>query len=227
MTRLPSSTSLRWPAAVVALSLLLPGCESSLNRLRTQRFDATPLVATTVAPRALALALRLSADGGALAPDSLHQANALLTRQGRIDAQVLTITPFNARGAQFATRLAQALQRTGAATPRIQPVPTDPQRLAQAGASGWDLELQSDALVANLDRCEIADTEQWAVHPYRGVGTLGCATRNNIARMTRDPRDLTRPRTLDGGDGRAAAAAVQRYQNDQLKDLIDIDFDED
>ena len=213
--------------AIAALVLQLSACESSLNRLRTNRFDTRPApTAPSAEPRALALALRLGTDGQTLTSDSLRQANAMLNRQGRIAAQVLTITPFNTRGERFAPRLAQALTANGAAAPRIEPIPINVARIAQANTSGGDLELQSEALVLADDRCEISDPEQWTTHPFRGVGTLGCATRANLARMVSDPRDLNRPRTLSGSDGRAAAAAVSRYQQNEQTDLIDIDFDE-
>jgi pilus assembly protein CpaD len=208
-------------AGLLALLLTLTGCDALHNQLRSNRFASTPAPEPQAAtPRAQALALRLSTDGRSLNPDSLAQANALLQRQGRIGAQVLTITPFNQRGAEFAPRLAQALQRNGAKAPQVLALSAD------AGSSGWDLELQSEALVLDDGRCQIADRDDWAMHPYRGVGSLGCATRSNLARMVSDPRDLSRPRSLDGGDGRAAAAAVRRYQEDDLKDLIDIDFSE-
>lgn len=208
-------------AGSLSVLLLLAGCDSTLNQLRSKRFAATPAPATAPAtPRAQALALRLSADGNRLTADSLAQANALLQRQGRIGAQVLTITPFNQRGAEFAPRLAQALQRNGAATPQVLALASD------GGNGPWDLELQSEALVLSDERCQIADPDDWSVHPYRSVGSLGCATRNNLARMVSDPRDLSRPRTLEGGDGRAAAGAIKRYQEDDLKELIDIDFSE-
>lgn len=221
-------STLRRSAALLALILALPACDSSLNHLRTQRFAATPAPpAPQVALRAQALALKLSADGRTLTPESLQQANTLLSQQGRLADQVLTITAFNARGDQFAARLAQALQRSGASPPRLVPSTATAPVGSSNGVGGWDLELQSEALVIASEPCRIADSEDWAVHPYRGVGSLGCATRANLARMTRDPRDLSRPRTLDGGDGRAAANAVRRYQEDDLKELIDIDFEED
>lgn len=220
--------SVPWRLLPLALALLLAACETPVNSLRAQRLgtDAPPAPAS-VQPRALALALQATPDGRALAPESLRQANELLSSQGRIDSQVLTITPFNPRGAQLASRLAAALARSGARPPHVEPVPADGQRLAEAGAAGWDLELQSEALVVQTPHCQIADSGNWAIHPFKGVGTLGCANRANIARMASDPRDLTRPRALEGADGKAAAQAVERYQNGDIRDPIDIDFDSD
>jgi pilus assembly protein CpaD len=219
-----------WPVrlAACALPLLLAACETPLNETRAQRFgQAQPAAAYQLEPRALALSLRANADGSALTIDSLQAANALLGRQGRLGQQVLTLTPLNARGAQLAPRLAQALQRSGAQAPRIAEQATDAQQLAQAQEQGWDLELQSEALVVEVADCQIADPNLWAVHPYQGLGALGCANRANLARMVSDPRDLARPRVLAAGDGAHAAAAVQRYQEDDLHELIDISFDED
>lgn len=214
------------PAAPVLLALLLTGCGTQLNDLRAQRFGAGEAAkAPAVAPRAVALALQAAPDGNGLTSDSLNAANELLTRQGRIDAQVLTLTPFNARGEALAQRLAQALARSGARAPRVESVPRDTERLAQAAQAGWDLELQSEALAVQATRCRIAKPDDWTIHPYYGVGTLGCANRANLARMVSDPRDLSRPRALEGADGKAAAGAIDRYQTGEIRDLIDIDFD--
>lgn len=212
--------------APLLLALLLSGCGTQLNDLRAQRFGPGQAAkAPTVAPRAVALALQAAPDGNGLTAESLKAANELLTRQGRIEAQVLTLTPFNARGEALAQRLAQALARSGARAPRVESVPRDAQRLEQAAQAGWDLELQSEALTVQTDRCGIAKPGDWTIHPYYGVGTLGCANRANLARMVSDPRDLARPRTLEGADGKAAAGAVDRYQTGEIRDLIDIDFD--
>lgn len=214
------------PLAPLLLALLLSGCGTQLNDLRAQRFGAGEAAKTpTVAPRAVALALQAAPDGNGLTAESLNAANELLTRQGRIDAQVLTLTPFNARGEALAQRLAQALARSGARAPRVESLPRDAQRLQAAAQAGWDLELQSEAMTVQATRCSIAKPDDWTIHPYYGVGTLGCANRANLARMVSDPRDLARPRTLEGADGKAAAGAVDRYQTGETRDLIDIDFD--
>ena len=129
------------------------------------------------------------------------------------------------RGEVLAQRLAQALGRAGARQPRVLGTTLDGERLAQAAEQGWDLELQSEALTLDASRCGIAKPGEVTVHPFYGVGTLGCATRANLARMVSDPRDLSRPRALDGADGKAAAEAVERYQTGETRDLIDINFD--
>jgi len=70
----------------------------------------------------------------------------------------------------------------------------------------------------------VDDPENWASSPYYALGTLGAANSANIAMMTSDPRDLLRPRTLAPTEGKIATSAMDRYLNDDLKDLIDIDF---
>lgn len=215
-----------WALLPLAMTLLLTGCDTPLNTLRASRFgDGAAPQAIQPEPRAAALALQGTADGQGLTPESLRAANALLTRQGRIEQQVLTLTPFNARGEVLAQRLAQALGRAGARQPRVLGTTLDGERLAQAAEQDWDLELQSEALTLDASRCGIAKPGEVTVHPFYGVGTLGCATRANLARMVSDPRDLSRPRALDGADGKAAAEAVERYQTGETRDLIDINFD--
>lgn len=223
-----STSCWHWRMSICAATLLLVACESPLNTMRAQRFgQALPPANHQVEPRALALALRTNGEGTALTTDSLRAANDLLSRQGRLNQQVLTLTPFNQRGLELAPRLAQALVRSGAQAPRIESLPTDEQRLHEASDQGWDLELLSEALVVDVARCQIADSGNWAVHPYQAMGTLGCANRANLARMVSDPRDLVRPRVLSAADGTASAAAVQRYQEGEPHELIDISFDED
>ncbi len=215
-----------WRLLPLAFALLLGACESPIHNARTQRFGAAdaPLPAPSVQARALALGLQTSPDGRGLSSEALVQANTLLTNQGRLSAQSLSITPLNARGQQLAPRLAAALVRSGARNPHIEPLPTDEKRLADAKAAGWDLELQSEALVRTSTRCSLAGSADWTIHPFEGVGRLGCANQENLARMASDPRDLNRPRVLEGADGRAAAGAVERYQSGDIRDLIDIDF---
>jgi len=222
-----SAPAIARPALLLGLVLLLSACETPINKMRAGRFGQSPQpIAATVEPRAMALALQADGEGRGLTPQSLQQANQLLASQGRIAGQVLTLTPFNARGQQLAGRLSAALVRSGARKPTIAPLPAEAERLTEAAANGWDLELQSEALVVNTETCAIADSGRWAVHPYYGVGELGCANRANVARMASDPRDLQRPRTLDAADGAAAALAVQRYQTGEIRELIDIDFDD-
>lgn len=228
MTNLPKPLSRLGRALPAALAITLLGaCETPLNAIRLGRLSQTEAQAPAVEPRSLALALKLSADSRGLEPESLRQANAMLGSQGRIQSQELSITPFNARGDSFARRLAEALAASGARAPKVLPLPSDGERLAAAARQGWDLELQSEAFVVRTPDCAAAKPNDWMVHPYRGIGALGCANRANIARMAADPRDLMRPRTLEGADGSAAALAIERYQTGEIRDLIDIDFEGD
>lgn len=203
------------------------GPEAAINASRADRFGASisPNPAK-VAPRTLAVALKVNANGHSLQSSSIEQANAMLTSQGPIGQQRLVIAPLSEQGAKLAPQLAQALVRSGAQTPQITALPTDAELLAQAQEGGWDVDLQSQAMVVSVDRCQIAKPDEWTIHPYYGVGTLGCANRANLARMTADPRDIVRPQTLDGASAAVAAAAVHRYQRGEIRELIDINFDE-
>lgn len=215
-----------WRLLPLALVVLLAGCQTPLNDLRSKRFgNGVVPVAAGARHHALALALQADPSGQGLTPESLREANAMLTRQGRIDQQVLTLTPFNAQGEMLAQRIAQTLTRAGARAPRVEPIPLDAERVAEANDGGWTLELQSEALALNVTDCRIARPDGVTLSPYYSVGALGCANRANMARMVSDPRDLSRPRTLEGGDGKAAAGAIERYQTGETRDLIDIDFD--
>lgn len=215
------------PLLAVLTTVLLAGCETPLQQARLNRFANTVQPLPVVEPSALALVLRVNDDGAGLAPASLRQLNTLLADQGRLNAQALSITPLTARGAQLAPRLAAALVAAGAAAPLQLPLTTDPARLADAAANDWDLEVQSEAMVVRAAPCAVARPQDWTVHPFAGVGQLGCANRANIAAMVSDVRDLRRPRTLAAADGRAAAGAVERYQTGDVRELIDINFNND
>ncbi|MBT0570735.1 CpaD family pilus assembly lipoprotein [Curvibacter sp. CHRR-16] len=222
----PPSFTLISRLLVLVCAVCLSACQTPLNDVRAARFSAESVQAPTVQPRALALPLHASADEKGLTPESLKQANAMLSQQGRLQAQTLTITPFNARGETLAKRLAKALVASGAKEPQVLAIPSDATRLEDAKRHGGDLELQSDALVISMPECGLARANDWMVNPYTAIGPLGCANRANLARMVSDPRDLARPRALAGADGSAAVLAVQRYQEADIRDLIDIDFDQ-
>lgn len=220
---LPSSR-----ACLLGLSLVmvigLSACETPLNRMRVASFGTDVIPSPVVEPRAVALALRVSEDQRGLTEESLREANRMLYSQGRLYAQSLSITPFNERGEALAKRLAQALVRSGARPPLVKPRPADAARLKEAQDNTWDLELQSEALVVSLPDCRVARPDELMLRPYEGLGRLGCATRANLAAMVSDPRDLMRPRTLEGSNGAAAVAAVTRYQDGEIRSLVDIDF---
>ena len=101
-----------------------------------------------------------------------------------------------------------------------------PSNLQASKQDNWDLQVISEALVVKVPDCSIANPKTWTVKPYQAVGPLGCANRANIARMVSDPRDLMRPQTLDAGDGMTAVNAVGRYHDDELRELLEIDFQE-
>jgi len=215
-------------ACLLGLALVmvmgLSACETSLNQMRMASFGKDTIPSPVVEPRAVALALRVAEDQRGLTEASLREANRMLSSQGRLQSQTLSITPFNERGEALAKRLAQALVRSGARSPVVKPRPADAARLKEAKDNTWDLELQSEALVVSLPDCRVARPDELMLRPYDGMGRLGCATRANLAAMVSDPRDLMRPRTLDGGNGAAAVSAVTRYQEGDIRDLVDIDF---
>lgn len=179
-------------------------------------------VETNVSARTLYL--RASNEGVGLTAHSIQEANAFLGGQGPIRRQVLTIIPLTPNGAKLAPRLAQALTDAGARSPKVlsyQPAKETPYAAAD---TGYDVQLVSEAVVVNAAPCRIANPQRWTIEPFYATGTLGCANEANIALMTSDPRDLLRPRPLDDADGSVAALAVQKYQQGETEDLLDIDF---
>ncbi|TBU90026.1 CpaD family pilus assembly lipoprotein [Phytopseudomonas dryadis] len=207
--------------SLLALVLLASGCDRHVNQLRESRFAPYDTAAQAkVAPSALVASLQASGNGSFTA-DSLANLNTLLRAQGRLSRQTLTLQPYTPTGERLAARLADVLREQGAPADQVIVMPS---RLEAASASDWDLQVVSEALVVTVPDCSIADPKAWTVKPYEAVGPLGCANRANIARMVSDPRDLMRPQTLDAGDGMAAVNAVGRYHDDEIRELLDIDF---
>ncbi|WP_437883768.1 CpaD family pilus assembly lipoprotein [Pseudomonas sp. LRF_L74] len=208
--------------SLLALSLLLTGCDRHINSMRESRFAPYPQAeAPSVTPSALVASLQASGSGS-LTADSLANLNSLLHAQGRLSKQTLTLQPYTPSGERIAQRLASVLRERGALSSQVIVMPA---RL-EGAKEGWDLQVVSEALVVKVPDCAIAEANVWTVKPYQAVGPLGCANRANLAQMVADPRDLMRPQTLDAGDGNAAVNAVGRYYDDEVRELLDIDFQE-
>jgi pilus assembly protein CpaD len=200
----------------------LSGCEQTINHWREgdEQVLSGKNYPIKVTPSVSAVSLKLTPSRG-LGESALEELNSLLMHQGRIRDQVILLQPYTDAGEQFAIKLRSTLLHAGAQQVRIQPASY------RADQSQWDLRVQSQALVVNVPDCRIKDPEKWTIQPYEAVGPLGCANRANLARMVADPRDLIRAKPLDTGDGVAAVNAVKRYHEDDLKELLDIDFNED
>ncbi|NIE73204.1 pilus assembly protein CpaD [Pantoea sp. Ap-967] len=204
----------------LALGLLLGGCDRNFNNQRVANYaPGTPMPAIQAVPSALVAQLKTTAAGG-LDQASLADLNTLLARQGRLSQQTLTLRPATPGGEQVATRLAQVLRQLG-----VRQVIVAPTQLQRSGDT--DLQVVSEAVVAQVPDCLIRDPNGVTVKPFTAIGSLGCANRANIARMVADPRDLNRAQALDGGDGIAATNAVDRYQRHETVELLDINFNKD
>lgn len=211
------------PLAGGLMAIILSGCtDRALNDIRMQRFDQPVVAPVTAKPSALSVNLQAASNGQGLKPASLSALNELLNKQGRLGAQTLILTPYSVRGEQLAGRLAKALQSAGASPKKIKI-----ERRITSGSGQGDLQVISQAIAVQSSRCQINDPGLLMVKPYDSVGYLGCATQNNLAMMVAEPKDLIQARTLDGADGVAAVNAIERYQTDKVKTLINIDFSED
>ncbi|MFK0093499.1 CpaD family pilus assembly lipoprotein [Pseudomonas sp. NPDC090592] len=201
----------------LSLALLLSGCDHFVNDQRIASYApgaAQPPIQAV--PSALVAQLKTTPAGG-LDAASLADLNTLLARQGRLSQQTLTLRPSTPNGERVATRLSEVLRQLG-----VRQVLVAPTQLQRGGDT--DLQVVSEALVAQIPDCTIRTPGEVAVKPFSAVGDLGCANRANIARMVADPRDLNRGQLLDGGDGIAAVNAVERYQRHQTAELLDINF---
>ena len=207
--------------SLLVVALLLTGCDRHVNQLREQGFAPfSEIEQPKVAPSALVASLKAN-DNGSFTAESLANLNTLLRAQGRLRQQTLSLQPYTPSGERLAQRLASVLREQGAVAEQVTILPS---QLEAPEAREWDLQVVSEALVVKVPDCSIANPDGWTVKPYQSVGTLGCANRANIAAMVSDPRDLVRPQALDGGDGIGAVNAVGRYHDDEVRELLDIDF---
>lgn len=221
-TTQPNLMPVRLTALALAL-IALAGCsDRKISDERMKRFNQPNVESISVKPSSLAVNLQADRNGHGLDADSLAVLNKLLKQQGRLAKQTLTITPWTVRGEQIATRLASALQNAGADKSRIRVMT----RVSGAGRSG-DLQVQSQALAVSVPECQVNDPGLLMVKPFDAVGYLGCANQSNLAQMVADPRDLIQARSLDDADGVIMVNSIERYQQNEVKDLIDINFDED
>ncbi|MFP9231192.1 CpaD family pilus assembly lipoprotein [Pectobacterium cacticida] len=220
----PAFRPLRLRAAMLASLFLLAGCgwNKPVNDMRMQRYDQPALQPIAVQPMSVSVSLRVASNGRGFQPESLKKLNTMLKDQGRLSAQTLTLIPHSVNGEKMAERLATALRNAGAKAQNVKQL-----RRATGGAQSGDVEVVSQALVVKTTRCAINDPNLLMVKPFEAVGYMGCATQNNLAMMVAEPRDLIQAKTLDGADGVAAVNSIERYQKDDVKELIDINFDED
>ncbi|WP_455923435.1 CpaD family pilus assembly lipoprotein [Pseudomonas putida] len=210
---------MRLELTLLALGLaLLSGCDSTLNGIRAERFANPAQAPIEVRPQALSLGLHATANGQSLTSASLDALNRLLLRQGRLANQTLTLLPHTPAGARIAQRLAQALQTQGLPARQLN------QQALSLQSGSDDLMVIAEALVVQAPTCTIHSPDRWAISPYSAIGTLGCANDANIAAMVSNPRDLISPALLDGEDGVHASNAVQRYHENDLPKLIDMNF---
>lgn len=206
---------------LLAVALLLAGCDHQINQMRENRFQPyNQAQAPSVKPQALMVALHTNGSGS-LTADSLANLNTLLRSQGRLHNQTLTLRPFTPAGETVSKRLATVLRELGSPAQQIIVAPV---QLRAGNASDEDLQVVSEAMVVTVPDCAVADGQSWTVKPFQATGQLGCANRANIARMVADPRDLVRAQALDSGDGNTAVNSVTRYYDDEPRELLDIDF---
>lgn len=211
--------------SLLAAAFVLSGCDHAVNRWNENAlgpFQQQPEI--KVAPKALNTHLKVDGQG-ALTAESFANLNAVLKAQGPLKRQQILISTLTPAGQKMALRLQATLLNAGLPAHQVRVV--DQADAKASNAQGWDLQLLSQALVVDIPDCAIADAESWTVHPYKAVGPLGCSTRANLAAMVSDPRDLMRAKALDGANGRAAENAVKRYTENEVTELLDIDFNED
>lgn len=102
----------------------------------------------------------------------------------------------------------------------------DPRRIALLPEIGvdypgqWaDVEIIAKRYVASMPSCPDWSRPDTIGNNNSVSSNFGCATASSLALSVADPRDLEHGRTLGPAPGTTAAAAVDRYNTDKVKDL--------
>jgi pilus assembly protein CpaD len=102
----------------------------------------------------------------------------------------------------------------------------DPHKITRLNEIGvdyhgqWaDVEIIAKRYVASMPACPDWSRPDTAGNNNDVSSNFGCATASSLALSVADPRDLEHGRTLGPAPGTTAAAAVDRYNNDKVKEL--------
>lgn len=98
----------------------------------------------------------------------------------------------------------------------------DPRKIdfgAAPGGSSRSVTIVADKYTAEAPDCPAWDTGPVATNNNSTRANLGCANLSNLAAMVADPHDLIAGKSSTKADATTAAAAVQRYHDDKVKDL--------
>ncbi len=186
-----------------AAALVLAACTPALTEWTESESPKT------IDVQRLSSSLSLAVDGASLSADQVSQLDTFLSRQGNL---------FNLR----VTVASQAENNSGAVEQFLLDRGVRPNHIARADGSSsvpGNVEIVTERYVSAPPSCPDWSRANILDNANSNSSNYGCATASNLARMVADPRDLVVGRSLAPAPGTTAAAAVGRYNSDEVKAL--------
>ncbi len=201
--RIPANTR-RAPKFLFAATaaLVLAACQPTLTEWTESESPKAIEVERLTGSLSLALA------GSDLSADQADRIDSFLSRQGNL---------FNLR----VTLAGQADDSLAAVRQFLVARGVRPSHISRgtAAVTAGNVEIAAERYVAAPPSCPDWSNANILDGANTNSSNFGCATASNLARMVADPRDLVVGRSLAPASGTTAAAAVGRYNTDQVKQL--------
>jgi type IV pilus biogenesis protein CpaD/CtpE len=118
-------------------------------------------------------------------------------------------------------RLVSASAAVAGTPARVRVFGTEPSPLGQGTSDIAVVEVVRNGRIRVV--CPTPAIDTWERDRLLVDPPVLCANALNIANMAARPADLVAPRSLQGSEGVASVAAVDRYQNDQVKAIANLD----
>ncbi len=188
-----------------AAALTLAACQPTLTEWTASESPKT------IDVQRLSGSLNLAVAGAALTADQAGQIDGFLSRQGNL---------FNLR-VTLASRDGQA-DNLGAVEQFLIGRGVRPSHITRGTmplSGAGNVEIVAEHYVSAPPSCPDWTHANILDGTNSNSSNFGCATASNLARMVADPRDLVVGRSLAPASGAAAAAAVGRYNADEVKEL--------
>jgi pilus assembly protein CpaD len=150
--------------------------------------------------------IKLSYNGGAIAPQDAPRLDAFLTNYRQHgNGKIAISVPAGASMQQTVVALANQINEMGISRDRILVASRD------AGTGGSQVELNYISYQARSTACDWSEDLSYT-QENRTAANFGCATQHNMAMMVADPRDLLEPRPMDDSDAARRQAVIGNYE---------------
>ncbi len=199
--------------AVAALAMFAGACSNFGQNGPLQATTVSERHPITVDDQAALLMIPVTPDSASLSNEDLMRLDAFATRyKARGDGPLVLSIPTGAPNMGAASRTAAEVET------RLDMLAVGNGRVrmshyrASGAASDAPLILSFTQYVATPSPCGNW-SEDYAFNPRNTASpNFGCATRNNLAVMVADPRDLVTPRDMDPADAQRRDEVLARYR---------------